>query len=303
MRILIVPLLAALALAACSGPAADKQSTEYVDAVASAQDLSAARIDEFGKLFGQAWPIREHLVSALLEAGVGTAFDDQLAALEVLDPPEEYADGHRTLLAGVQELVFIDKQAAAAVAADDMVAFVIANGQLGARSVKLLGDLPQELCELHLEPNFPASICEQDVVEGGSYESAISRTIRDLQLESFATAGALGFPISLTSEEQVALLEDQLPKMIDLHAGWMFLVDSLSTQAPSEYAEDHAALGALLQASSEFFESVSSEVAAGNPQRAASRLLQFDSTNCPHQSGFQTEEFKELLSPMFAGCD
>ena len=302
MRILIVPLLAALALAACNGAAADKQSTDYVEAVARAQDLSAARIDEFGNLFGQAWPIRERLVSTLLEAGVGTAFDGRLAALEELDPPEEYVDGHRILLAGVQDLVLIDKQAAAAVAADDMVAFVIANGQLGARSVELLVDLPKELCELHLGPNLPASTCEQDVVEDGSYESAIAGTMRDLQLESFATAGALGFPLSLTSEEQATLLEDQLPKMIDLHAGWILSMDSLSTQAPSEYADDHAALREFLQSSSGFFESASRDVAAGNPQRAASRLLQRDSIYCANESPFQTEEFRELLH-LFERCE
>ena len=61
------------------------EEEEYLSAVKDAQLLSVQIFQNFGQVFSQTYPLRETLLAALLEAGVGTPFAGNLAVLEVLN--------------------------------------------------------------------------------------------------------------------------------------------------------------------------------------------------------------------------
>ena len=126
-----VAVVTALAVAACSDLSSEEE--EYFEEVRAAQALTASKFENFGEIFGQAWPLRSFLIDALLEAGVGTAFTGRLEALEELTPPERFRTDHERMVEVTRELVRVDGEAAQAVKDDDLARFVLLNGESWAR--------------------------------------------------------------------------------------------------------------------------------------------------------------------------
>lgn len=301
---LLGSLVVAVTIGACSSSPADDGASDYLEEVAASQQLTSARFAEFGELFGQSWPLRERLVSSLIEAGVGTAFDGQLEALEALQAPEQYADGHRILVDGFRGLVSVDKRAAAAVEADDMVAFAIFNGQLSARSTRLLADLPKDICHAltEAEERFSSEICERADWPDGTYQREITDAVWSLVLESRSIAGALGSPLSLTEAEQEVLLRSQIPQAAALLRTSIDQVAKMDASVPAEFAEDHESFKDVLSASLGFFETISEQLDSGEIQRAAASLVGFESFTCELEPSFETADFASLVDPVFENC-
>ncbi len=67
---------------------------EYFEQVQAAQKLIESKFENFGAIFGRAWPLRSLLIDALLQAGVGTAFTGTWEALEGLNAPERFRADH-----------------------------------------------------------------------------------------------------------------------------------------------------------------------------------------------------------------
>ena len=109
------------------------RSTEelYFDEARDAISLASAKFMRFGTIFSQAYATRQRLILALLTAGVGTAFSETAAALQDIDPPDQFAAEHQALLEGYLELLRLDGEARLAVEDGDLAGFVLINGRLG----------------------------------------------------------------------------------------------------------------------------------------------------------------------------
>ena len=57
-----------------------------------------AIFQEFRTVVAQSYAVREALIAALLQAGVGTPFIEKNAILRKLDPPERFREDHQIWL-------------------------------------------------------------------------------------------------------------------------------------------------------------------------------------------------------------
>ena len=155
--ILPVSIMATLLALACSGSdptptptstsvptptAAPHQSElDYFEEVRSARTLTDQNFEKFGSLFGRVWPTRGALITALETAGVGTAFDATVEALERISPPAKHEVDHQALLSGTRHLAQLDKEAAEAVRSGDLVIFSLVNGAMSRSSSAMIDAL------------------------------------------------------------------------------------------------------------------------------------------------------------------
>lgn len=131
-----------------------EQDEAYFAELNAAQALTQANFSNFGEIFGSSWPVRSALISALLNAGVGKAFLDGLEALKQVQPPPHLQTVHQPMVDTNQRLYDLDSDAADAVRKDDLVRFVLLNGQMGEVSVSSLIALPAAVCNA-LTPAVP----------------------------------------------------------------------------------------------------------------------------------------------------
>lgn len=123
-----------------SGPTATPAGTPTANEQAYLEDVSAAAalIDEqfakFRTVFNGVYETRGALIFALQQAGVGTAFDSSLAAMEALEPPERFRNEHDLALDGLREFQQADKEIGQAIEGEDLIAFALANFKLGRLS-------------------------------------------------------------------------------------------------------------------------------------------------------------------------
>ena len=156
MAVMPISFVAIMLLAACTGsdptttPSPSPSPTaispavqflEYFENVRAARDLTTQNFENFNSIFGRTWPLRETLISALEEAGVGDAFDGTVAALRGIIPPTDLETDHELLLAGTTVLAQLDQQAGDAVNANDLVSFSLYNGQMGMAIWRMFGRL------------------------------------------------------------------------------------------------------------------------------------------------------------------
>ncbi len=79
------------------------EDEEFLAAITDAQLLSAEIFMRSAQIISQTYPLRETLLAALLESGVGTPFIGNFAALEALDPPDRFREDHRIWLEATRE--------------------------------------------------------------------------------------------------------------------------------------------------------------------------------------------------------
>ena len=116
-------------------PTAAEQA--YLDELEGVTMLIGEKFAQFGELMGRVYATRGALFEALEEAGAGTAFDAGLAAMEALEPPARFRDEHALGLDGLREFQRVDREVGQAVQDNDLVAFALANVQLGRLSVEI----------------------------------------------------------------------------------------------------------------------------------------------------------------------
>ena len=88
-------------------PTAAEQA--YLDDIEGVTMLIGEKFAHFGELMGRVYATRGALFEALEEAGVGTAFDAGLAAMEALEPPERFRDDHALGLDGLRDFQRVDR--------------------------------------------------------------------------------------------------------------------------------------------------------------------------------------------------
>ena len=183
------------------------EEEEYLGAVTDAQLLSVRIFQGFGQIFSQTYPLREALLAALLEGGVGTPFIGNLAALEALDPPDRFREDHRIWLEATRELVRLDTEAAEAVRDGDLVRFAHLNGDLAETNVRGRLALSPAFCQsTATDPREAANCAQEESVLTGEYANGLNNLLREF-LPDFASAqSTVAFRLSLTPEEMGEVL-------------------------------------------------------------------------------------------------
>ena len=267
----------------------------YFVQVAEARELTDANFQNFGSIFQRAWPLRDQLIAALIEAGVGTAFDGALEALENISAPEELRSDHTLLVEATRELQTTDRQAADAVRNSDLVSFVLINTASGQTQSTLFRSLSAGYCSLleNMNPN-----CKPlDPLPGGEYGSKLDNLVRDFDPRAESLLSFMSFPFSLEPEEMNQLASMQLPELVKLISETRLQVMSLDP--PSDLSADHQRLVEFL----ENVEKLMGQAASSLPNIDVNFLrtapMQLQEAYCSTKGSFSSDDFKTLVAPLF----
>jgi hypothetical protein len=274
---------------------------EYLDQVEAAQSLTASNSENFGEIFGRAWPLREQLISALLEAGVGTAFTGTLEALEEINPPDGYQAVHQSLVESTRELARLDAEAAQAVEDDDLARFVLINGQLGDVNGLFLINLPGGFCNALNPTGTPLRhLCAPvEQLPGGEYGAQLNQMLRQFQPRFESAGGVFGFPLSLLPEELARVFSVEAPIVEVLLQEIRDGVGSLTPTA--ELRLDHEVLIEYLEGVTITFREATEAAEAGDLQTARMAILGIGEEICETQRSFSSPDFNLLVSVHFGG--
>ena len=211
---LLSGLLEAIAVivVACVGSEPTPEE-EYFEQVRAARALTTSKFEAFDEIFGQAWPLRERLIGALLEAGVGTAFTGTLEALEGTNPPEGFQAAQQSLVEATRELARLDAEAAQAVEDEGLAWFVLIHGQLGDVNGSFMIDLPGGFCNAlnPMEPPLQSLCAPVEELPGGEYGARLNQMLRQFQPRFESAGGVFAFPLSLLPEELAQVYSVEVP--------------------------------------------------------------------------------------------
>ena len=213
-------------------PTAAEQA--YLDDVEGIEMLIAQNFARFGEVMNSVFPTRGALFGALKEAGAGTAFDDGLAAMEALDPPERFREEHELALDGLREFQRLDREVGQAVEDNDLVAFALANVQLGVLAV----ESPLQHSEAFCLARFSATphLCERpDFSSSGEYGEEIYSIFS--RIETDARPALAGQLPALTDEEVLEVLDAVGPAALD--ALGQIVEDVAALDPPEGFEADH----------------------------------------------------------------
>ena len=273
---------------------------EYFQQVRAAQALSDQIFANFGEIFRQAFPLRERLLTALLEAGVGAAFTGKLAALETIDPPERFQEDHRRLLEATREAARLDAEAAQAVRDDDLVSFVMINGQLFEDAIAGALEISAVFCEnASTTPGQSSGCASPESTSGGAYGAQLFELLCSFMPQAASAQGALAFPLSLRPEELGRVISTYAPKTEELFQEFQVAAGKLVP--PAEFGADHALLLEYFVESASILREVARLNAAGDPEQAQLEVARLQESFCNARQNFSSSDFKSLVAILFRG--
>jgi len=312
MNVRLALVWAAVALAtiavACGSSDAEPTAEEaaYLADVEQAFDLFQVNLDEFRTLFGQAWPLPSLMFMALEEAGAGTALDGKVAALEAIEPPDRYKDGHALLVTGVSRSRDVDRRIGQSVADTDALAFVLGNVALGESFAKTLLSLPTPLCNASIlfDDDGAAPICERPQPGDGEYGDDLFALMSDLQTEfqPRVTAFIPEFAFDLVGEV-FAQFKPEVIQVLERS-----IASANEMEPPEEFQQDHQRLLQYLDVLMKEAEAVPTDIPrgerpAGPPPGADLEAPPPDiAAFCDARDAF-SEEFSRLVAVHFGNGD
>ncbi len=252
----------ALLIAACGGgDSGDSASVEasdltledraYLSELGPAFRRSDANFEKFNAALARSFSSPEAILSALVEAGAGTSFDPVLEALKEIEPTERFVEDHRILVEGFEKMVEADQRIGAAAADADIVAFELANVNLGLVGNMMRLDLSSEACN-RLQAG--QHLCAPDYeLPGGEYGASLNDVMRGLAAEFPLRMGALRdspqgpfaaltYVLLYSPEELVAVYGAVDADTKSLLADAASAVNDL--EPPDDFQADHARLQA-----------------------------------------------------------
>ena len=320
----LIAVIASLALAACGSdatatpipaatisptvepasqqgsPGLSSEESTYLSEVVRAEQSAMAIFQAFGTIFTQTYPVREALIAALLQAGVGTPFIEKTAILEALVPPERFREDHKIWLEASKEQLRTDTAAAEAVEAGDLVRFSILNGQLSGFDVTARIALSPVFCQRVGLAGEQLAICTpDDSVLEGEFETALNGLIRGF-MPAFATSqGSIGFRLSLTPEELNQILSETAVNSRKAFQGFAAGLEMLTP--PEELTADFGRLRDFSGRAVEIVAEVDRLGKANNIDGARGELLKLEPAFCDARASFEAEDFKDAVAILFVG--
>ncbi len=275
------------------------EESNYLSEVRRAEQASTAIFRAFGQVISQVYPLRETLIAALIEAGIGTPFVEKTAILESLDPPEAFRKDHQTWLETSRELLQIDTEAAELVQSGDLVEFAILKGKLSGISTAGLVAISPVFCRnIALAPQ-QASVCAP---EGSFFDGKYLVGINDLArkfIPAFATSqGNLGFRLSLTPEELSQVIAATAKDSLDAFQGFYSLAEALAP--PTKLEADHERLQEFFRTVTKIITNVERLGSVGDNEDARGELLKMDPAYCGSRASYESQEFKDAVAIIFA---
>ena len=272
---------------------------EYFEQVQAAQKLAESKFENFGAIFGRAWPLRSLLIDALLEAGVGTALTGTLEALEELTPPERFRADHERMVEVTRELVSLDGEAAQAVKDDDLARFVLVNGELGLVSSSVLPGYSAAFCEnAFAAEDDGAALCgPAGPLPGGDYGARLNEALRRFEPGFRSAGGVFGFPLSLRPEELATVLATKGSTFGEQLQEVRAQVESLTP--PEELRADHDRLAAYYDGFIDRVNKLIAATEAGDVETAQNQFFGFRGQFCETRGSFSSSQFKELVGLHF----
>ena len=253
-------------------PTAAEQA--YLDELEGVRMLIGEKFAHFGEVIGRVYPTRGALFEALEEAGAGTAFDAGLAAMEALEPPERFRDEHALALDGLREFQRVDREVGQAVEDNDLVAFALANVQLGRLGVE---NPLQHFSTFCLARYDSPHLCERpDFSSSGEYGEELYSTM--IRLETDVRPMLASQMPALNEEESLEIFAALAPSALDALEQIDEAVGALDP--PDSLEADHDRLvrylGDLLEVATEW------QQAAERGDLAASReqTLRLEEVSC-----------------------
>jgi len=281
-------------------PRAAELKPEYLAEVRRAEFSTAAIFQGFRTVFAQSYPVREALITALLQAGVGTPFIEKTAILEELDPPERFRGDHQIWLEAARELLRVDTEAAEAIDAGDLVRFSVLNGKLAGVDVAARIALSTAFC---LNAGFVEEqtvLCTPvDSELEGEYQIAINDLIRGFMPEFATSRGNIGFRLSLTPEELNQVLSETGANARDAFQGFATALDTVT--APEEMKADHERLQTFFDRAIDIVSEVYRLGQENDLDGARGELLKLEPAFCDARGNFESEDFKDAVAIMFVG--
>jgi hypothetical protein len=274
--------------------------SDYLKEVVRAERSTVAIFQAFGSVFSQTYPVRETLIAALLDGGIGTPFIEKTAILESLDPPEAFREDHQVWLKASREQLRVDTEAADAVEAGDLVRFAVLNGRLnGINAASRIAVSPIFCRNVAVAPQQVAVCTPEDPAFDGEYLTGINDVAKDF-LPAFATSsGNLGFRLSLTPDEMSQVMAETAKDSREAFQGLYSMLESVAT--PEDMKADHKRLQEFFRKTVEIVTEVERLGESGDADGARRELLKLDPAFCDKRTSFESEEFKAAVAMIFIG--
>lgn len=276
------------------------EESDYLKEVVRAEWASVAVFQAFGSVLSQAYPVRETLIAALLDGGIGTPFIEKTAILESLDPPEVYRKDHEIWLQASQELLRIDTEAAEAIEAGNLVSFAVLNGRLGSISTTAIIAVSPAFClTVAITPQGVAVCTPEEPAFDGEYLISINDAAKGFLPEFSAYRGNLGFRLSLTPDELSQVIAVTAKDSLEAFEGFYSVLDSVAI--PEDFKFEHKRLQGFFQKIVETITEVERLGALGDTDAARGEFLKISPAFCDTRASFESEEFKAAVAIVFIG--
>jgi hypothetical protein len=235
------------------------EEVEYLDAVATGWDEFRRRNQAFGEALERSYSSNERLLLALLDAGAGEAFAAVRAVIVEIDPPQSYVDGHAQLLAYLDETVALDTAIAEAAESGDVVAFEVANFQLGLAGNRFALEAPASLVAVNQDP---ADLAEPEDLPGGAYGEALWQELQRFRILALRPQTNTGVFVIISDDKLAESLAITTPTVIQLTEEAATGIEALTP--PAEFEAGHERVLTYLRELVELRQSILRAATAGD---------------------------------------
>ncbi|GEM_PF-2731038 len=223
-------------------------------------------------------------------------FVETLATISALEPTDRFIEGHALLVQMVEQQVEVDAGARNSIIDDDVAGFAIANGELGRIGPTFGTLLPRHLCEATAgNGEVAARMCAPlEDLPGGEYGAGLDALLRRNRAEVAAVSGTIfSFPLSLSDDELAQIFSQVFPAVTAVLA--QQTTEQAALNPPTEYASDHAVMGAFIFEMSAFFNGLAESAEAGDIDAVRFGLVDVDAIFCETLVGLGSSDVLEIV--------
>ena len=270
-----------------------EQETAYLSGVRTAFDSVYGRNAAVREVFSQQHATTSAFFGALESRETAASFALVLERVQELAIPQAYESDHGRLLTYLQESVRLDGDLDRAIAAQDVVAFMLTNPLVDVLGITIYLELSPSLCNVVARGAFRA-LCRSSELPGGVYGAAVAELVGQTAANVLPRAtGPVGL---LDPASQFAALErlqaDILETLEQMRS------DLAALEAPPELRSDHARLQQVLDDLSATFQALYQATGDEDISRFVMESEQVVRQLCAAAGEF-SPAYRPLVRPLF----